>query len=173
MSWKWQIIVAVFIIMKSIIIHSYRYKYVNHIRINSRRSLNRILFDINECTPAHTNSSTLIATLPSSDPRCIHIKKILKSEVGDILKVGVLNRGIQNYGRITNITASHCTLSLSSEEAPLLLLSPEKTKPAVELILAVPRPLRLERLLPVIAAQGVGRLVLVGAEKVERDYFGK
>ena len=155
--------------MKALIVHSYRYKYVNHIRMNSRRSLNRILFDINECTPVHTNSSTLIATLPSSDPRCIHIKKILKSEVGDILKVGILNRGIQNYGRITEIAASHCTLSLSSEEAPLLLLSPEKT---VELILAVPRPLRLQRLLPVLAAQGVGRLVLVGAEKVERDYFG-
>jgi 16S rRNA U1498 N3-methylase RsmE len=42
----------------------------------------------------------------------------------------------------------------------------------VDLILAVPRPLRLERILPVVSCIGVGRLVLVGASKVQADYFG-
>ena len=44
--------------------------------------------------------------------------------------------------------------------------------PDVDLILAVPRPLRLERILPVVSCMGVRRLFLVGAEKVEKDYFG-
>ena len=44
--------------------------------------------------------------------------------------------------------------------------------PPVDLLLACPRPLRLERLLPVIACMGVGRLVLVGASKVEGSYWG-
>lgn len=42
----------------------------------------------------------------------------------------------------------------------------------VDLVLAVPRPLRLERLLAVISCMGVGRLILVGGSKVEKDYFG-
>jgi len=46
------------------------------------------------------------------------------------------------------------------------------TTSPVDLILAVPRPLRLERLLPVISCMGVGRLILVGGDKVEKDYFG-
>ena len=38
--------------------------------------------------------------------------------------------------------------------------------------LAVPRPLRLERILSVISCIGVGNLVLTGASKVQNDYFG-
>ena len=45
-------------------------------------------------------------------------------------------------------------------------------RPLVDLILAVPRPLRLERILPVVSCIGVGRLVLIGASKVQADYFG-
>jgi hypothetical protein len=37
---------------------------------------------------------------------------------------------------------------------------------------AVPRPLRLERILSVISCIGVGNLVLIGASKVQNDYFG-
>ena len=45
-------------------------------------------------------------------------------------------------------------------------------RPQVDLILAVPRPLRLERILPVVSCIGVHRLILVGASKVQADYFG-
>eukprot|EP01031_Cornospumella_fuschlensis_P031734 gene31734-38355_t len=45
-------------------------------------------------------------------------------------------------------------------------------KPKVTLILATPRPLRLERILPIVSCLGVNKLVLVGARKVEKDYFG-
>ena len=37
---------------------------------------------------------------------------------------------------------------------------------------AVPRPLRLERILSVVSCIGVGKLVLTGASKVQNDYFG-
>lgn len=42
----------------------------------------------------------------------------------------------------------------------------------VDLLLAIPRPSRLTQLLPVISALGVDRLILLGAERVERAYFG-
>ena len=46
-------------------------------------------------------------------------------------------------------------------------------RPRVDLVLAIPRPLRLEKLLPVVSCVGVGTLVLTGASKVQKDYFGK
>ena len=36
----------------------------------------------------------------------------------------------------------------------------------------MPRPLRLERILTVVAMMGVGRVILIDAEKVEKDFFG-
>ncbi len=45
-------------------------------------------------------------------------------------------------------------------------------KPQIDLILALPRPQRLERLISIISCLGVHRLVLVRANKVENDYFG-
>jgi len=46
------------------------------------------------------------------------------------------------------------------------------TSPSVSLILALPRPLALSRLLPMIAQMGVKDLILISAQKVPRDYFG-
>jgi 16S rRNA U1498 N3-methylase RsmE len=45
--------------------------------------------------------------------------------------------------------------------------------PAIDLILAVPRPQKLEKLLPIVACLGVRNIFLVDASKVEKDYFGK
>jgi RsmE family RNA methyltransferase len=42
----------------------------------------------------------------------------------------------------------------------------------VSLILAVPRPLQLGRILPMISQLGVDHLVLTSAQKVPKDYFG-
>lgn len=44
--------------------------------------------------------------------------------------------------------------------------------PHVSLILAVPRPLGLSRLLPMISQLGVDHIVLTAARKVPKDYFG-
>jgi len=42
----------------------------------------------------------------------------------------------------------------------------------VSLILALPRPLQLGRILPMVAQLGVDHLVLTSAQKVPKDYFG-
>ena len=44
--------------------------------------------------------------------------------------------------------------------------------PQVSLILALPRPLALGRLLPMISMMGIDHLVLTSAQKVPKDYFG-
>jgi RsmE family RNA methyltransferase len=48
----------------------------------------------------------------------------------------------------------------------------ESLKPWVDLVLAPPRPRVMKRLLPQLAAMGAGRIVLVGAKKVEKDFWG-
>ena len=46
------------------------------------------------------------------------------------------------------------------------------TSDSVTLILALPRPLQLGRMLPMISQMGVDHLVLTAAKKVPKDYFG-
>lgn len=45
--------------------------------------------------------------------------------------------------------------------------------PRVHLMLAVPRPLRLGRILTMVTMMGVGRIILIGSAKVEKEYFGR
>ena len=44
-------------------------------------------------------------------------------------------------------------------------------RPAIDLLLAVPRPKVMRRLWAQIAALGVGQIILTNAEKVDRNYF--
>ena len=48
----------------------------------------------------------------------------------------------------------------------------EALPPWIDLVLAPPRPRVMKRLLPQLAAMGVGRIVLVGAAKVEKAFWG-
>ena len=52
------------------------------------------------------------------------------------------------------------------------LRPPQLSRPRVDVLLALPRPLQLQRMLPMIASLGVGTLILSNAAKVEADYFG-
>ncbi|CAM9244517.1 unnamed protein product, partial [Ectocarpus fasciculatus] len=45
-------------------------------------------------------------------------------------------------------------------------------RPRVSLILTVPRPQRLKKLIPVLGNLGLHKLVLTGAKNVPNDYFG-
>jgi 16S rRNA U1498 N3-methylase RsmE len=50
--------------------------------------------------------------------------------------------------------------------------SPCDDAPRVSLLLALPRPLQLRRILPMISQFGVDRILLTNANKVPKDYFG-
>lgn len=77
------------------------------------------------------------------------------------MDVGMTNVGtIEEAGDIVRIN-----LGKKSD----LYLTP---KPSVDLILAIPRPRRLELLLPVISCLGVRNIFLIQARKVDKDYFG-
>lgn len=95
--------------------------------------------------------------------RARHVVEVHRAAVGDTLRVGL--RG----GPVGTATV----VSLSSDEVLIdasLTQNPPDRSP-VELLLAMPRPKVLRRVLQHVAAMGVARVVLVNAARVEKSYF--
>ncbi len=95
--------------------------------------------------------------------RAEHVRTILHGEVGQPLKTGVVNGPI-GTGVIERIDGETVTVRCVHDR--------EALPPWIDLILAPPRPRVMKRLLPQLAAMGVGRIVLVGAAKVEKAFWG-
>jgi RsmE family RNA methyltransferase len=97
------------------------------------------------------------------DRRAVHIREILKGEPGQPLRMGIIN-GQTGQGVIEAMDAARMVVRWTPlAEAPPL--SP------LDVVLALPRPRVMRRLWAHLAAMGVGRIVLVSASKVERNYF--
>ena len=98
-----------------------------------------------------------------SDGRARHIRKVLKAEPGKVLRVGLLN-GLLGKGTVLSVDKNQVCLqcALDAESPP---------KPRIDLLLAMPRPKVMKRLWAQLSALGLGRIVLVNADKVERYYF--
>ncbi len=98
-----------------------------------------------------------------SDRRAEHIRKILKSQIGDIVKTGRAN-GLMGEGIIESDDADGVILKVNLTEPPPAPLS-------VTLLLAMPRPIAFRRMLPWITTFGVKKLHLFNAYKVEKSYW--
>ena len=96
-------------------------------------------------------------------PQADHIRNVLKSSPGHQVRVGVID-GPAGTARITAVTDAFVELDCTLEANP-------PARPAVDLLLALPRPKVMRRLWAQLAALGVGRIILTNAERVERDYF--
>lgn len=93
-----------------------------------------------------------------------HIHKVLKAEVGQELRVGIVN-GPKGVGVVHELGPARVRVACRFEEIV------ETLEPMIDLLLAVPRPKVLRRLWAPLASMGVRRIFLVNAEKVERQYF--
>lgn len=116
--------------------------------------MNRILFESGEITDG-------VATF--GGVRAWHVLNVLHGEIGQRLKTGVIDGPI-GTGEIVAIDGDRISVRVRHDE--------ESPRPWVDLILAPPRPRVMKRLLPQLASLGVGRIVLVGAKKVEKDFWG-
>ncbi|HPR83537.1 MAG TPA: RsmE family RNA methyltransferase [Pontiellaceae bacterium] len=95
--------------------------------------------------------------------RAEHICTVLRAGSGKALRIGLLN-GPLGSGTVEEIRGKEVVLRCEFEgQIP--------ARPAVDLLLAMPRPKVMKRLWAQLAALGVGRIILVNAEKVERFYF--
>ena len=95
--------------------------------------------------------------------RAAHIHKVLKADVGTMLRIGLLNGPAGKGTVLSSDPDKVCLQCVLNEEVP--------PKPGIDLLLAMPRPKVMKRLWAQLGALGVGRIVLVNAEKVERFYF--
>jgi RsmE family RNA methyltransferase len=116
--------------------------------------MNRILFEASEIDDD-------IAVCDGARAR--HIVSVLRAEVGKTLKIGRID-GPVGEGTVVSIDDGRVRVRT--------VWTGEALRPWVDLVLAPPRPRVLKRLLPQLAAMGVGRVFLVGAAKVEKDFWG-
>lgn len=92
-----------------------------------------------------------------------HISDILKSKVGDELCVGV-EGGKIGRGRIVAIDAKKVEMDVILEKDPPESLS-------LTLVLALPRPRFLRRVLIHVTVLGVKKIILINAKRVEKSYW--
>lgn len=100
--------------------------------------------------------------------RALHIASVLKSAAGDTLKVGRLN-GAMGNAQIAAISGTG-----SSTQIQLHLIQLDQTPPAplaITLLLALPRPRMLGRLLRDVTSLGIKHIHLFGSSKVENSYW--
>jgi len=100
-----------------------------------------------------------------SGRRAKHLLKVLRVEPGRRLRVGVVN-GAVGEAEVEQIEGHEVVLRLDLNEPPPVASA------GLDLILALPRPAVLHRVLQTAATMGVGRLWLINAWRVEKSFFG-
>ncbi len=98
-----------------------------------------------------------------SDRRFEYIRKVHRAAVGDELRVGVIN-DLLGTGRITKLDASSVRLAVTLNQAP------PAPSPA-SLVLALPRPKVLKRILQTATALGVKSIHLINSYRVEKSFW--
>lgn len=95
--------------------------------------------------------------------RAAHLAGVLKAGPGQLVRVGLLD-GPAGTGTVLDAVPGAVRLRCHFDESVPPL-------PAIDLLLAPPRPKVMRRLWAQLAALGVGRIILTSAARVERNYF--
>jgi RsmE family RNA methyltransferase len=98
-----------------------------------------------------------------SGRRARHVRDVLRAGPGTSLRVGVVG-GRVGSAKVLAAADDHVELAVTLTAEP-------PPRPGLDLVLAMPRPKALRRILPAVASLGVDRVVLVNAARVEKPYF--
>lgn len=94
------------------------------------------------------------------DRRLVHMQEVHRAVVGDNLRVGRIG-GLMGNAQLLRLEAGEAELHVSFDQPP-------PTKLPLTLLLALPRPKMLRRVLQTVAAMGVPKVVLVNSYRVEK-----
>ena len=97
-----------------------------------------------------------------SGARARHVREVLKAEPGEEIRVGVIDGPVGTATVMEDGKELRLRCLWTGERPPV---------PRVDLLLAMPRPKVMNRLWPVLASLGVGRILVCNAWKTERNYF--
>ncbi|WP_252271728.1 16S rRNA (uracil(1498)-N(3))-methyltransferase [Pseudomonas subflava] len=95
--------------------------------------------------------------------RLKHLHDVHRAEAGDQLRVGRLG-GLMGRGTLLALDEQHAELQVELDQPP-------PAKLPLTLLLALPRPKMLKRVLQSAAAMGVPRLVLLNSYRVEKSFW--
>lgn len=116
--------------------------------------MNLLIFEENELR----NSKLLL-----QERRAEHIINVLGAGVDDSVRVGMLG-GNTGIGRIVSIVGN-------SVELVVELTNEQVQRPEIDLILALPRPIMLQRILKQATVLGVRSFHLIRSRRVEKSFF--
>jgi RsmE family RNA methyltransferase len=100
------------------------------------------------------------------DARAEHIVKVLRAEVGDSVRMGQIG-GRLGRGTILVLKKKYPFEALLAVE----LTEEPPAQPALDLILALPRPIMLKRILSQATALGVGTFHIIQSRRVEKSFW--
>lgn len=114
--------------------------------------------------PAHAFADERTAIITDTT-QLNHIRTVLKAQIGDELKIGQLHGKI-GKGKIHHLDDSVCHLRdvVLDQEPPAKL--------GVTVILALPRPKVLRRLMLDMTAFGVNHIIIVNSARTDKSYWG-
>lgn len=95
--------------------------------------------------------------------RLQHVLAVHRASVGDTLRVGLIN-GLMGDGVITSLDTNALKLSVALTQSP-------PAKQPVTLLLALPRPKMLKRILQMVTTLGIEQLVLLNSYRVEKSFW--
>ena len=102
-------------------------------------------------------------TVCLDDRRHEHIRGILKAQMGDSLRIGLLG-GLRGSGTVVKLSDEHTHLQVDLVDPPL-------PRHPCEVVLALPRPKMLRRVFRTAAEMGVSQLHLINSARVEKSYW--
>lgn len=131
--------------------------------------LNRLLLERSEISCGDD------VVLASNDDRAVHVREqIWRSKQSEKIPDATLRVGVVNGGVVDD-----CRARLSANGDVILdgrvlreLGDEEAVRPRLDLVLALPAPLRLKRILPMVSSLGIDSLYLVGTQRSDRAFFG-
>jgi RsmE family RNA methyltransferase len=92
-----------------------------------------------------------------------HAREVLRVQAGQTVRVGERG-GLVGTAQVLGETKEALELRVTLSEPP-------PARAGVDVVLAIPRPKALKRVIPALASLGVDRVVLVNASRVEKSYF--
>lgn len=116
--------------------------------------VNLLLFDPAEVTGGRVRLD---------DRRAEHIIDVLDARPGDQLRAGIV-RGAKGTAIVTKLDSTSVDLELQLDDHT-------DPAPSINLVLAVPRPKELSRILQTVASFGAARIDLVNAWRVDKSYL--
>lgn len=97
------------------------------------------------------------------DHRAAHLREVLKVAEGDGVRLGLVG-GLRGMGVVRSVDAAGVRLSVDLQEAP-----PPRHR--FDVVLSLPRPKMLRRILRTVAEFGVQNLHLIHSVRVEKSYW--